>query len=79
MNVLGIGIFAVGVILLLIGGIEFIIAAFRVSIWWGLGVLFVPFVELFFLCMRFYDAWPATKKILIAWCMLIVGTVLINA
>lgn len=38
----------VGVIFSLIGGIGFIIAAFRVSILWGLGC-FLPFVPLIFL------------------------------
>jgi hypothetical protein len=80
MSVLGIGLFAVGIILLLIGGIEFLIDAFRVSIWWGLGVLLLwPLGHLLFLIVRVDDAWPATRKILIAVCMLIVGTVLIKA
>jgi hypothetical protein len=80
MSVLGIGLIAVGIIIFLIGSIEFIIAAFRVSIWWGLGVLlFGALGQLLFLIVRVDDAWPATRKVLIAVCMFIVGSVLINA
>jgi hypothetical protein len=46
-----------GLGLLLIGGLFFIIAAFRESILWGLGVLFLPFVSLVFLIL----AWPRAK------------------
>jgi len=33
----------------LIGRIWFLVESFRASIWWGLGVLFVPFIDLIFL------------------------------
>jgi uncharacterized membrane protein len=46
----------VGVILCLIGGIGFLIAAFRESILWGLGVLFLPFVSLIFLVLHWSRA-----------------------
>ncbi|MBS1121662.1 MAG: hypothetical protein H6Q90_3890 [Deltaproteobacteria bacterium] len=46
-----------GLILMLLGGVFFIIAAFRESILWGLGVLFLPFVSLIFLVL----AWPRAK------------------
>ena len=39
----------VGFIAFLIGGIWFLVESFRESIWWGLGVMFVPFVEIVFL------------------------------
>ena len=32
-----------------VGRIWFLIESFRASIWWGLGVLFIPFVDLIFL------------------------------
>ena len=47
-----------GLILMLLGSLFFIIAAFRESILWGLGVLFVPFVSLVFLVL----AWPRAKS-----------------
>ena len=52
MEILG-GILAIlGVILAFIGNIWFLVAAFRVSIWWGLACLFLPFVSLFFLIVH---------------------------
>lgn len=47
-----------GLVLLVIGGIWFIIAAFREGILWGLGVLFIPFVSLIFLVL----GWPEAKR-----------------
>jgi len=46
-----------GFILFLLGGVLFLVAAFRVSIWWLLGCLFVPFVQLFFLFFHWSTAW----------------------
>jgi hypothetical protein len=40
-----------GLLLMFLGGLFFIIAAFRESILWGLGVLFLPFVSLVFLIL----------------------------
>ena len=47
-----------GLVLLVIGGIWFIIAAFKEGLLWGLGVLFVPFVSLGFLIL----GWPEAKR-----------------
>lgn len=47
-----------GLVLLVIGGIWFIIAAFKEGLLWGLGVLFVPFVSLVFLIL----GWPEAKR-----------------
>jgi hypothetical protein len=41
-----------GFLLLIVGGIAFLIAAFRESVLWGLGVLFLPLVSLFFLIVH---------------------------
>jgi hypothetical protein len=41
-----------GIILLLLGHLFFIIAAFRESILWGLAVLFLPIVPLIFLIVH---------------------------
>jgi hypothetical protein len=48
----------VGFIVMLVGAIMFLIAAFREHILWGLGTLFVPFVGLIFLIMH----WDVAKK-----------------
>jgi hypothetical protein len=47
----------VGVVILLIGGIMMLIAAFRVSIVWGLASLFIPFAGLVFIFLH----WSAAK------------------
>jgi hypothetical protein len=47
-----------GWLLVLVGGIWLAIGAFRVSILWGLGVIFVPFVSLVFLVMQ----WEENKR-----------------
>jgi hypothetical protein len=47
-----------GFLLVLLGAVFFVIAAFRESILWGLGVLFVPFVPLVFLILE----WPSAKR-----------------
>ena len=45
----------IGFILAFIGGVMFIIAAFRESALWGVGVLLnIPFVNLFFL-IKYWD------------------------
>ncbi len=45
-----------GVGLLLLGGVFFLIAAFRESLLWGLGVLFLPIVPLIFLILHWQRA-----------------------
>lgn len=46
-----------GFVLWLVGSILFLVAAFRASIWWLLGCLFIPFVQLFFLFFHWSKAW----------------------
>lgn len=48
---------ALGVILLLIGNIWILVYAFRTSILWGLGSLFIPFVGLIFVLLNLRDTW----------------------
>lgn len=45
-----------GMLLLLVGGLAFIVVAFKESILWGLGVLFLPFVSLIFLILHWRTA-----------------------
>jgi len=42
-------LFLVSNLIILVGRVWFLIESFRVSIWWGLGVLFIPFVDIIFL------------------------------
>ncbi len=46
----------VGIVLLLVGGLFFIVAAFRESLLWGLGVMFLPIVPLIFLIVHWHRA-----------------------
>ncbi len=61
---------ALGVILLLIGNIWILVFAFKSSIWWGLGSLFIPLVGLLFTLLHLRDTW---KPLLIE----IVGAIVI--
>ena len=42
----------IGFIMVCVGGVMYLIAAFRESVMWGLGVLFLPIVPLVFLFMH---------------------------
>jgi hypothetical protein len=57
MTFIGMAILGLGMGLGLIGGIWLLIEAFRASIWWGLGSLFIPFVSLIFVITH----WSAAK------------------
>lgn len=56
MEMLGLLLWVVGGIIGLVGGIWFLVVAFKESIWWGLGCLFVPFVGLIFLILHWSEA-----------------------
>lgn len=58
MEILGIACLVIGLIIALVFGIQLLILAFKESILWGLGSLFVPFVSLIFIIMF----WDKTKK-----------------
>ncbi len=58
MEILGMILIGVGGIIALVGSIMFLIVAFKESILWGLGCIFVPFVSLVFLIMH----WSVAKK-----------------
>ena len=55
---LAMGLVMVGTILSLIGGVWFLVVAFRESVLWGLGCLFFWFVSLFFLISH----WDRAKR-----------------
>lgn len=50
--------FFIGWLIALVGGIMFLVVAFKENIWWGLGCLFIPIVQLIFLVLH----WPVAKK-----------------
>jgi uncharacterized membrane protein len=47
-----------GLIVFIIGGIAYLIAAFKTSVIWGLGCLFIAPVSIFYLFFH----WPHAKK-----------------
>ena len=49
-------ILVAGVVMMLIGAIQILISAFRESILWGLGCLFLPFCALIYLIVHWEDA-----------------------
>ncbi len=53
-------IFGLGWLITFIGGIMFLIAAFRERVWWGLAVLFLPLANFIFLI----NHWDEAKKAL---------------
>ena len=76
MTVIGGILLFIGVVIALIFGIQLLILAFKESVLWGLGYIFVPFVGLIFVIMF----WDKTKgpflKLLIAIPFYIIGAAL---
>ncbi len=58
MDIIAFTLLLLGLVIFVVGGIGFLIAAFRESIWWGLGCLFIPIVQIIFLIVH----WQATRK-----------------
>ncbi len=58
MGVIGIALIALGFVAAIVGGIWLLVLAFRESIWWGLGSIFVPFVSLIFVITH----WQVAKR-----------------
>jgi len=51
-------LFYIALLVALVSGIWLLVVAFKTSVWWGLGSLFIPFVSLIFVIMN----WQAAKK-----------------
>ncbi len=58
MAVLGTIVMVPGYIVMVVGSIWFLVAAFQTSIGWGLGSLFIPFVNIVFLILH----WDVAKR-----------------
>jgi hypothetical protein len=56
LNIVVGAIFLAAFVLMLIGAIRILISAFRTSILWGLGCLFLPFCQLIYLIVHWEDA-----------------------
>jgi hypothetical protein len=66
MEFLSLTLVAIAIIISLYYGIILIIRAFQVSVWWGLGYLFVPFVSLIFIVVHWQTAKDPFLKSLLA-------------
>jgi hypothetical protein len=53
-----------GALLFLVGGIRFLVAMFRESVWWLVFHFLFPLTALLFLCVHFKDAWPPPRTCL---------------
>ena len=76
MDIIGGSLIMLGVVIFVVGGFLFLVAAFRESVLWGLACLFVPIVSLFFLIVH----WPEARKPfalqLLAFVLIIVGFII---
>lgn len=57
MGILGFILLVIGALIMIVFGIQLLIAAFKTSVLWGLGYLFVPFVSLIFVIVH----WDVAK------------------
>jgi uncharacterized membrane protein len=77
MEILGYGLIIIGAVISLIFGIQLLVLAFRTSILWGLGYLFVPFVALIFIVVHWDEAKTPFLRSLLAIPFCIVGIILL--
>lgn len=49
-------IMIIGILIFIVGGFWFLVAAFSESVLWGLATLFIPIVQLFFLIVHWHRA-----------------------
>jgi hypothetical protein len=73
MDIIAVSLILLGLVIFVVGGFWFLVAAFRESVLWGLACLFIPIVQLFFLIVH----WPQAKRPfflqLLAFVLIIVG------
>jgi hypothetical protein len=79
MGILGNICIVIGFIIGLIFGIQLLIMAFRESIWWGLGYIFIPFVALIFVIVHWDEAKTPFLRGLIAIPFYVLGMVLVSS
>ena len=66
----------IGFIIMLIFGIQILIVAFKKSLLWGLGSLFIPFVGLVFVFMHWAETKSPFFRFLIGFAVSVVGGVI---
>jgi hypothetical protein len=74
MGILALIITVLGFLMMAVGSVWFLIAAFRVSALWGIAVLFLPFANIFFLIKHWYDAKRPFQYQFLGFLMLIIGS-----
>lgn len=79
MHTLGDVMVGAGGLLVLVGAIAFVVVAFRESLLWGLGVLFVPFVSLIFLIVNWNTAKRSFFWQLLGIALVFIGTTVLSA
>ena len=77
MEILGFICLGIATLISIIYGIILLIKAFQVSILWGLGYLFVPFVSLIFIVVHWEVAKDPFLKSLLAIPFMVVGVILL--
>jgi len=73
---MGVLLIVLGFVIALFGGLSFLVAAFRVSSWWGLACLFLPFVSFFFLIVHWHVAKKPFFLQLLGIAVIVVGAIL---
>jgi hypothetical protein len=76
MEIAGRILIGLGLIIYFVGSILFLIAEFRESFWWLLWGFICPIVNLVFLCVHFYEAWPSVKICFIGLLIILIGILL---
>ncbi len=79
MEILGIILLLIGVVIGLVFGIQLLILAFRTSILWGLGYIFIPFVSLIFVIVHWNEAKTPFLRCLLAIPFYVAGVLLMPA
>jgi hypothetical protein len=80
MGFIALSITVLGFVLMTVGGIWFLVSAFRVGPMWGIAVLFIPFANFFFLIQHWYDAKRPFLYHFLGFLIMIVGvSMLFNA
>ena len=76
MEIIGLICFVIGLVISLVYSIKILIIAFKTSILWGLGSIFVPFVGLIFIIMYWQETKSPFLRSLLAIPFFIIGAIL---
>ncbi|HZV37059.1 MAG TPA: hypothetical protein VFB72_20955 [Verrucomicrobiae bacterium] len=76
MQIIGLVLLGIGGITAFVGGIIFLIAAFRESLLWGLACLLIPFVSLIFLVLHWAEAKKGFFIQLVGLALIVIGVLI---